>query len=294
MTLDEQLFAAVQAVDATAVLAALAAGAKADAQRTYEVGGEREMETGSETALQLAVTSGDVGIVELLLSRGADVNARDAANGRTALVEAARRGHVGVVQALLAAGASPTLADARAGDDALCAAIAAHQVEVARLLLAAGAPVSARALEHACHGGRLDLAAMCVNGSLTPANTPVLVAAARAGHGAMVDWLLVHGASIASEGAEALLEATNQGHANVVDLLLQHGVAVDGANAYGWTAVHFAAYGGHTTILERLLAHGADAERVDAQQRAPLSWAEEAGQAECAARLRAASGPRSA
>jgi ankyrin repeat protein len=69
------------------------------------------------TALMLAARYGEVALVVRFLERGAIVDAR-ARDGWTALTYAARRGHPDVARRLLRAGADPTLTD-RSGWTAL-------------------------------------------------------------------------------------------------------------------------------------------------------------------------------
>ena len=88
-----------------------------------------------QTPLHLAVTAGYTGLVELLLSKGADANAEDS-SGRTPLSYAAERHNVPAVQCLLTAHANPN-----AGSLNLPLAEAANfgDMAILKLLLANGA-----------------------------------------------------------------------------------------------------------------------------------------------------------
>src|SRR5687767_4180833 len=78
-------------------------GAKVDTPIEY---GESSI-----TPLQKASWDGALPIVEYLLSKGANVNARDTQSHETALSNAVKRGHVDIVKMLLAAKADVSLRD---------------------------------------------------------------------------------------------------------------------------------------------------------------------------------------
>lgn len=285
---DDRLFAALAARDLAEARAALAAGASAAAERSYEYGGERTTEVASEAALHVAVASGVPDLVELLLANGAAVDAREGMCGRTALCLAVAAGSLPMVARLLRAGADPRIADGRSGDDAFALAIAGGHLEIARALRDAGAPSSERALLHACRLGRTELAGVCLRGDVTVAGAPVLTEAARFDRVAMLEWLAARSADLAKEAGPALLGACHAGAAGAVAWLLQHGAPVDCRNEYAWPPLHFAAYGGHARIVDALLAGGADPAATCGHGRTAQSWAEEAGHAAIAATLAAA------
>ena len=83
----------------------------------------------------LASTKGHLEVVQALLAKGADVNAKES-TGYNALIEASRYGHVKLVQALLAKGADVN-AKTNRGDNAL--SVAKEHADVTALLLQAGA-----------------------------------------------------------------------------------------------------------------------------------------------------------
>ena len=120
------LWAAVEAGDAGAVEAALAAGANVNnAPRGKE----------GRTPLWIAAQKGHEAVVERLLAAGAPV---DQANrgGETLLFRAAEKGHEAVVGRLLAAGAAVGRAD-KYGSTPLCiTACRGHEAVVGRLLAA--------------------------------------------------------------------------------------------------------------------------------------------------------------
>ena len=88
---------------------------------------------GGKTALMTAATIGNGPIVDLLLKRKADPNARSAEDGSTALMWAANAGRIEMVQRLLAAGARISI-KAKDGWTAIEAAQMAGHEDIARLL----------------------------------------------------------------------------------------------------------------------------------------------------------------
>jgi ketosteroid isomerase-like protein len=88
-----------------------------------------------------AARSGDAGLVEQLLSNGANPNEADPASADSVLMIAAAESHANVVRALLAGGAEPNLVS-RCGNTALHAACGAERAEVVAALIEGGALVN--------------------------------------------------------------------------------------------------------------------------------------------------------
>lgn len=92
--LNDQLFEAVRKGDAAAVTAALDKGAEVNAKFRYGM-----------TALFKAAERGNADVTKVLLERGADVNVKDTFYRATALSWALQNDHLGVVRLLLEKGA---------------------------------------------------------------------------------------------------------------------------------------------------------------------------------------------
>lgn len=122
------------------------------------------------TVLQLVVEKGNIGLIDLLLKAGADINhPASSRRGRTALRLAAEKGNIELVDILLEAGANVNQKPAkRAGATALQSAA---YIGVARRLPESGANVNAdksfaygrTALEGAAEYGRIDMLQLLLN-----------------------------------------------------------------------------------------------------------------------------------
>jgi truncated hemoglobin YjbI len=122
-----------------------AAGDVSTTELLLSIGAEADArDGGGHTPLHCAGNECDVEgggkVVRALVRAGADVNAHDRAKRSTPLHMSARRGHLEVAEALLDCGASIEARD-RVGDTPLRRAVNCDQVELASLLLVHGADV---------------------------------------------------------------------------------------------------------------------------------------------------------
>ncbi|KAJ9306051.1 hypothetical protein DTO217A2_4523 [Paecilomyces variotii] len=123
-------------------------------------------ENGGKTALQMAVSEGNLAMTEFLVHHGADVNGSPSPHqGRTALQEAASSGFVQLTEFLLAHGADVNAPAAPFGGvTALQGAAIEGNVRIVMMLLQAGADINGapaidqgrNAIEGAAENGRLN------------------------------------------------------------------------------------------------------------------------------------------
>lgn len=201
--------------------------------------------------LAAAIRNGDAQAIRKLLDRGADANARDA-GGNTPLILAALYAAPQCVELLLERGA-----DAGAVNHAGATALhrAAADYEKTRLLLAAGAKPGAR--------------------TAGLGNTPLILAARKAGNSRAVKLLLDAGADAKERnaiGASPIMAAAAGGDLETVKLLLEQGAdpndfpelkrPAEGLATGLRTPLMWAAYRNDLPMLRLLLERGGDANKV--------------------------------
>ena len=189
------------------------------------------------TTLDAALFGGYEKIVQLLLDKGAEVNAQGGHYGN-ALQAALAGGHEQVVKILLDEGAE---VNAQGGDygNALHAASAEGYEQVVKILLDEGADVNAQ-------GRRYGNA---------------LQAALARGHEQVVKILLDEGADVNAQGGHygnALHAASAKGYEQVVKILLDEGADVNAQGGDYGNALQAASAGGDEQVVKILLDNGAE------------------------------------
>ncbi|KAJ7819608.1 ankyrin repeat-containing domain protein [Mycena olivaceomarginata] len=188
-------------------------------------------------ALHTASARGHLDLAQLLLERGADVNAQGGEYGN-ALQAASQGGHLDLAQLLLERGADVNTQGGWYGN-ALQAAAKRGHLDLAQLLLECGADVNAQgglygnALHTASARGHLDLAQL----------------------------LLERGADVNAQGGEygnALHTASARGHLDLAQQLLERGADVNAQGGLYGNALHAASARGHLDLTQLLLEGGAD------------------------------------
>ncbi|KAL9627502.1 MAG: hypothetical protein Q9164_007590, partial [Protoblastenia rupestris] len=202
-------------------------------------------DTKGRTPLHWAACRGYLAIVQLLLEKGAVVDAKSG-SGDTALLEAATYGRQAIVQLLLEKGANIN-ACGRMGWSALCYPVCNEDQTLLLYLLENGAKTDTTNESH-----MIPLVLAVFKGSL-----------------AIVRLLLQHGANIeaANTGScwkgTALSTAAYFGNEGMVRLLLKEGANIKAKDSNGETALHCAAECGYKAIVQLLLENGANIDQMD-------------------------------
>lgn len=221
-----------------------------------------------ETPLYVAVERDKLGIVKLLLEKGANVDEINSPGG-TALQAAISRGHKDIVALLLEKGADVNKQSESYGT-ALQAAISFNKREFVKMLLDHGADVNTQ-------GGRY--------------NTALQAAACSIDRKEIVEMLLNRGANVNAQGGHynTALQAACTKYRNkeeVVKMLLNHGAEVNAQGGEYGNALQAACTFGSKEVVEMLLNHGADVYAQGGQYDNALDAALHSGHEEIAALLR--------
>jgi ankyrin repeat protein/lipoprotein signal peptidase len=204
------------------------------------------------TPLHYAAIGGSTHAVEMLVSRGAEVNAGLRRHGdKTPLDFAAAFGHAGLVEFLLAHGA-------HLSHSSLYSALMSRRPEIVGLVLRHGADVK----------------------GVRGAEPPLMLAVSVGCNLHIVRLLLAAGADVSARnerGQTALHCAAVHGHAEMARALLCAGADVNAKDDQGQTPLHVIgglspAFGwpSGTDVAAVLIAHGADANARPADGRTPL------------------------
>ncbi|XP_014270909.1 ankyrin repeat domain-containing protein 17 isoform X5 [Halyomorpha halys] len=231
-------------------------------------------DSNNDTALTLACAGGHEELVQLLLSRGANIEHRDK-KGFTPLILAATAGHEKVVEILMNHSADMEAQSERTKDTPLSLACSGGRYEVVELLLSKGANKEHRnvsdytPLSLAASGGYVNIIKLLLThgaeiNSRTGSKLGIspLMLAAMNGHTAAVKLLLDMGsdinAQIETNRNTALTLACFQGRHEVVSLLLDRRANVEHRAKTGLTPLMEAASGGYVEVGRVLLDKGAD------------------------------------
>ncbi len=267
LNLHRQFFKAVKAGYATAANTLLILGAKVNIQT----------KTQRMTPLMFAAIQGDVVMVNLLITRGANPKTKNAAgktalmfaaesghteiikiftqidctgvnyldnNNMTALMYAAQYGHVEAVAALLDVLAVPNII-ANDGQTAL------------RLAAQKGCIAVVKQLLNPVYLGRRELSSRWPSMIITKNDTWALIDAAEKGHTDVVNYLLDHNFDVNAmneRGATALMVAAQYNDMATLERLIKApGLIIDLKNKVGVTALMLAVDNGHAHAVNILL-----------------------------------------
>jgi ankyrin repeat protein len=237
----------------TALIAAVRAGNRRAIEQQTSAGADllKGVDAGGSTALHHAAGFGPSANLQLLIDRGADVNAKNRRSSTPLHWAIHDEAKVGL---LLAKGANVNLRQVQGRTPLFLAAMLGNSAPTMRLLLARGA----------------DPSLASSNGQ-----TPLMMAALRGNLEAM-QLLIEKGAPVnARDGAgeTALMFACTGGNAPAVQLLIDKGADVKVASKRNETALGFAATAGVQASVEMLLAKGADVNVRNFRGYSPLMFA---------------------
>jgi ankyrin repeat protein len=220
----------------------------------------------SEVTLFTAAKEGNASLVERILVRGVDVNARDT-YGLTALHWASHRGRSNVVRLLLRKGADLNVhavprnsMGLLIGCTPLHCAILARDAETVRLLVAGGADVNVKR----SWDGSSPLLLACGIGSRVPIGASI---------GSICDGSNAKEAGTDSPFGNQVSSTESFPVTEVVELLLSKGADADSKDVCGRTPLLAACRTGHLEVAKLLLASGAHIDVRDAGGRGPLDEA---------------------
>ncbi|EPE31806.1 Ankyrin repeat-containing protein [Glarea lozoyensis ATCC 20868] len=224
------------------------------------------------SALHVAVQRRDIALIQLLLSRGAEVDTIDA-NECTPLLDAVQNGSGGkeLEEVLLKKDAKVNVEGGKYGYPLQAAAAAWSGEEVVEMLLSAGANVNAYGGLHetAVHAavicGRIKVLRLLLEDRSSTAdlelkddhNRTVLQSAIASGDKAVIDMVLKHGANIEAldmEGRTPLLAAVNNEDEELVELLLRYEASTRAKDTKGRTPFLIAIEKDLESIAELLMS----------------------------------------
>ncbi|KAI4113321.1 MAG: hypothetical protein LQ338_008196, partial [Usnochroma carphineum] len=207
-------------------------------------------------ALLLASHLGSMGIIDMLLDYGADINSKDQSD-QTALHLASSKSELACIKLLLARGAD-TEAQDKCGRTSLFHAAEWGHEDCLFTFLCNGANVNAQ----------------------DDFGTTALLMASKNGRLVALKLLLAHGANTEARdtlGRTSLFYAAREGNEECLLALLRNGADVNAQDDFGTTALHMASKNGELIAVELLLEHGANPEAQDDKGRTSLFYAAQKG-----------------
>jgi ankyrin repeat protein len=249
------------------------------------------------TSLLNAAAAGFLGLIDHMLSRGVEVDARDSKR-MTALMMASAGGHEACVEALGKLGADSNAIDCNNQSVLMWAAQGGH-LSCVEILIRLGARVNSHdsngrtALAYAAESGHLSCIKLLVRYGASVSvvdddGWTTVIIAAMAGHLECMEYLVTEGVSVngrGKDGITALMMAAKGGHYRCLEFLHKCAATVDVKASSGLTALAFAAIGGHIKCIQLLCTHGANIRTTDNEGRTVVMHAARGGHTLCARAL---------
>ncbi|KAM0264307.1 hypothetical protein ACHAQJ_000797 [Trichoderma viride] len=189
-----------------------------------------------------AILNGHQAVIQLLVEKGADINAKDSF-GRTALFIAARKCRYAIARLLIEKGADINAKDDEGRTALWAAAIYKHEA-IIELFIEKGADINAK-----------DNQAQTV-----------LWVTSTFKHRAIIELLAAKGADMNAKdnnGQTALFEASRHGEHDIMKLLIQKGADINAKDNNGRTALWIASKCGHKAVIGLLVENGIDINAKD-------------------------------
>ena len=234
--------------------------------------------------LHLACRHGEHATVQLLLQRGADVQAKDSW-GWTPLHCAVEGGHVSTVQALLQAQASVVARTPRDRWSPFLLACRWGHAHLLPLLVTTGAYINQMdtsglsPLHHAAREGHLAVVSWLLEqgAKVSPKTRDLVTPLHLAADPAVADLLLFHGAALEARtygrNMTPLLSACQRGNLHLFRSLQSAGAKVRAIATGGLSAMHFACSSGSVDLVRALLEAGLSADPMSRHYARPVEYA---------------------
>uniref|UniRef100_A0A3P9IY68 Death-associated protein kinase 1 n=1 Tax=Oryzias latipes TaxID=8090 RepID=A0A3P9IY68_ORYLA len=242
--------------------------------------------------LLIAAGCGNIQIIEVLMRKGAEIQANDK-SGANAVYYAARHGHVETLR-FLHEKKCPLNVQDKSGETALHVAARYGNVDVVSYLCTIQADPNLADREQeiplhcaAWHGYSAVARALCqagcdVNATNREGESPLLTASAR-GFVDIVECLVEHRADLQAtdkDGHTALHLAVRRCQVDVVQCLLKHNCQQDQQDRHGNTALHIACKDGNLPIVIAICGAKANLDLPNKHGRTPLHLAAKNGSLE--------------